>query len=98
MPLLGGRALAEVVAADDPGVRVLYISGYTDDAVLRNGVLQSESAFLQKPFTVAALLHKVREVLDKGAGAPPAWPLTPASANPTRTASPSGFVGSAVNW
>jgi hypothetical protein len=46
-------------------VNVLFISGYTDDAVIRNGGLRSDNEFLQKPFTINALLHKVREVLDK---------------------------------
>jgi two-component system, cell cycle sensor histidine kinase and response regulator CckA len=65
MPHLGGRGLAEQVATINPGVKVLYMSGYTDDAVIRTGVFESENEFLQKPFTTAALLDKVREVLDK---------------------------------
>ncbi len=64
MPGLGGRELADRVAAMRPGLRILYLSGYTDDAVVRHGVLQAETAFLQKPFTVDALACKVREVLD----------------------------------
>jgi PAS domain S-box-containing protein len=66
MPHLGGRGLAEQVTALRPGVKVLYMSGYTDDTVIRTGVLESENEFLQKPFTTVALLEKVREVLDKG--------------------------------
>ncbi len=65
MPLLGGRDLAEQVVTLLPGVKVLYMSGYTDDTGIRTGVLESENEFLQKPFTTVALLEKVREVLDK---------------------------------
>jgi hypothetical protein len=52
------------LAALRPGVRTLYLSGYTDDAVVRHGVREEEVAFLQKPFAPAALAAKVREVLD----------------------------------
>jgi two-component system cell cycle sensor histidine kinase/response regulator CckA len=65
MPHLGGRALAEAVTARYPEVDVLYMSGYTDDAVLRNGVQRSENDLIQKPFTMDALLYKVREVVDR---------------------------------
>jgi DNA-binding NarL/FixJ family response regulator len=59
-----GRAVAERVAVSHPGVRVLYMSEYTDDAVVRHGVLQDGVSFLPKPFSPAALAFKVREVLD----------------------------------
>jgi PAS domain S-box-containing protein len=65
MPGLGGRAAAERLAERRPGLRVLFVSGYTDDAVVRHGVLHDKVNFLQKPFTPAALAWKVREVLDQ---------------------------------
>ena len=64
MPHVSGRELAERLAPTYPDVRVLYISGYTNDAIVRHGVQAEETAFLQKPFTPGALLRKVREVLD----------------------------------
>jgi PAS domain S-box-containing protein len=64
MPHLGGRQLVERLAAVRPGLKVLFLSGYTDDAVVRHGVREAEYAFLQKPFTPTALAQKVREVLD----------------------------------
>jgi len=64
MPEIGGRQLAEAVRLHRPGIRVLYMSGYTDDAVVRHGV-QSTDAFVQKPFTPLGLARKVRAVLDE---------------------------------
>ncbi|MDG3005472.1 PAS domain S-box protein [Paludisphaera mucosa] len=65
MPGSGGRAVAERMAERRPGIRVLYVSGYTDDAVIRHGVLREGADFLQKPFTPIALAFKVRAVLDR---------------------------------
>jgi CheY-like chemotaxis protein len=65
MPKMGGRDLAERLTALRPGIRTLYVSGYTDDRVIRTGALGTETALLQKPFTGAALARKVREVLDR---------------------------------
>ena len=64
MPSLGGRELAARLLALHPGMKVLFQSGYTDDAVVRHGVLQERVHFVQKPYTPAALARKVREVLD----------------------------------
>jgi FixJ family two-component response regulator len=64
MPRIGGRELAERLSALRPGLRVLYLSGYTDDAVLRHGVCREVVALLQKPFSSDLLLRKVREILD----------------------------------
>jgi two-component system cell cycle sensor histidine kinase/response regulator CckA len=62
--VMGGRELGERLVQVRPGIRVLYISGYTDDDVIRRGLLVPGSPFLQKPFEAAALARKVREVLD----------------------------------
>ena len=64
MPGEGGRALGERLAEEWPSLKVLYMSGYTDDEILRRGLVQSGTAFLQKPFTIDDLVHKVRDVLD----------------------------------
>jgi PAS domain S-box-containing protein len=64
MPGSTGPALFERLAARRPALKVLYMSGYTDDTILRNGVSDRPAAFLEKPFTVDGLLRKVREVLD----------------------------------
>jgi PAS domain S-box-containing protein len=64
MPRLSGRELATRLAAKRPGLKVLYISGYTDDSIFRHGVLEGGMAFLQKPFNLKSIAQKVREVLD----------------------------------
>jgi PAS domain S-box-containing protein len=61
---MGGRKVAELVVISHPETKVLYISGYTDDALKRHGVTKAAGAFLQKPFSPAGLAHKVRQVLD----------------------------------
>jgi two-component system, cell cycle sensor histidine kinase and response regulator CckA len=64
LPELSGPALAGHATRLRPGIRVLFISGYTDDAMLRLGVSNRNEAFLQKPFGSEALLRKVRQLLD----------------------------------
>ena len=64
MPNVGGRDLAEALHALRPETRVLFMTGFTDDAIVRHGVSAAEGALLQKPFTPANLARKVRSVLD----------------------------------
>jgi two-component system, cell cycle sensor histidine kinase and response regulator CckA len=70
MPGLSGHELAQLVRGHQPSMRVLFMSGFTDDAALRRAVLHRGEPFLQKPFTPQRLARKVRDVLD-GRGAPP---------------------------
>jgi CheY-like chemotaxis protein len=63
MPGMNGRELAEEVERAYPGVSVLYMSGYTDDAVLERGISREQVSLLQKPFTVPVLLQHVSEML-----------------------------------
>jgi CheY-like chemotaxis protein len=65
MPGINGRELAERLTVDRTELRVLFLTGYTDDAIVRHGVSLSEAAFLQKPFTPDSLEKKVREVLNE---------------------------------
>jgi CheY-like chemotaxis protein len=65
MPGMSGGELASRFQAERPDARVLYISGYSDDAIVRAGVSRADSAFLQKPFSYEAFAAKVREVLDR---------------------------------
>ena len=64
MPKLSGRELAERLSAQRPGLRVLFTSGYSDEAVVRHGEIRPGAGYLQKPFTPDGLARKVREVLD----------------------------------
>jgi two-component system, cell cycle sensor histidine kinase and response regulator CckA len=68
MPGMSGRELAEKAVALHPRLKILFMSGYTDDAVLRHGVSQAEMAFIQKPFKPAILAEKVRDLLESRAG------------------------------
>jgi two-component system, cell cycle sensor histidine kinase and response regulator CckA len=67
MPSMSGRELVRKLMAKYPRLRVLYMSGYTDNVISSGGVLEAGLAFLQKPFTPAVLAQKVREVLDASA-------------------------------
>jgi two-component system, cell cycle sensor histidine kinase and response regulator CckA len=68
MPNMSGAELAKRALTKRSSLKVLYMSGYTDDSVVRHGILESEMAFLQKPFTPETLTRKVREVLNSSIG------------------------------
>jgi two-component system cell cycle sensor histidine kinase/response regulator CckA len=65
MPLMGGKVMAEWLKTTYPDLRVLFTSGYTDDAIAHHGVLDEGVEFLSKPYTPTTLTHKVREMLDE---------------------------------
>jgi CheY-like chemotaxis protein len=65
MPQLNGRELAERLVAKQPGLQVLFMSGYTDDAELRSGLIAAKANFIPKPFTARMLAGQVRHILDR---------------------------------
>lgn len=65
LPGPGGREIADRTKASHPGIRILFMSGYTDDAVLRHRLVEHDVSLIQKPFTRESLAQKVREVLDR---------------------------------
>jgi len=69
MPSMDGRTLAEELRRHHPGLLVLFVSGYTRDAIAQRGVLDEGIEFLPKPFSGAGLLARVRELLDGQRGA-----------------------------
>jgi len=69
MPGIGGRELARRITSRHPNIRVLYMSGYTNNVIAEDGMLEAGLSFLQKPFTPQHLVQKVRETLDRGVSA-----------------------------
>jgi CheY-like chemotaxis protein len=63
MPGIGGRELAERVTQIRPGIKILYMTGYTDRAIVHHGILETDAVLLQKPFTLGTLASKLREIL-----------------------------------
>jgi signal transduction histidine kinase len=86
MPLMGGKVMAEWLNATHPDLKILFTSGYTDDAIEHHGVLERPVEFLPKPYTPATLARKVREMLDR----PGAPNLDAAQKTPGSKAMPDG--------
>ncbi|OYV71069.1 MAG: hybrid sensor histidine kinase/response regulator, partial [Deltaproteobacteria bacterium 21-66-5] len=63
MPRMNGRDLADQLAATFPGLCVLFVSGYTDEAIGNHGILRPGTGFLQKPFSIESLAEAVKKVL-----------------------------------
>ena len=64
MPQMGGQVMADWLKTKHPELRILFTSGYTDEAIVHHGVLDPAIAFLSKPYSVATLTRRVRELLD----------------------------------
>jgi PAS domain S-box-containing protein len=71
MPLMGGKVMAEWLKTTHPGIKVIFTSGYTDEAIAHHGMLETGVEFLSKPYTSATLARKVREVLDQPGASDP---------------------------
>ncbi|HEU4451748.1 MAG TPA: PAS domain S-box protein, partial [Longimicrobium sp.] len=84
MPRLGGRDLAARLLTARPGLRVLYVSGYTDEAVRRHGILDPGTGFVEKPFTADVLAEQVRRALDEPLSSSPASNPSPNHAMPVQ--------------
>ena len=65
LPVIGGKDLSDTIQEKRPHMKVLFLSGYTDDTIASYGVVPSEVNFLEKPFTLKSLALNVREVLDR---------------------------------
>jgi len=65
MPGIHGRILAENLKVMRPGIKALFMSGYTENAIVHHGVLDPRFAFIEKPFSLQDLIRKVRDILDK---------------------------------
>ena len=70
MPEISGKEVADRLLELRPAIRVLFMSGYTDEAIVQHGVLDANVKFIQKPFTWVGLTRKVREVLNRGVSGP----------------------------
>jgi PAS domain S-box-containing protein len=68
MPKMSGREISQTLGNQRPGLKTIYMSGYTDDAVLRHGIHKLGASFLQKPFSLGTLARKVRDTLDNNTG------------------------------
>ena len=92
MPVMSGRELSEQVRALQPTARILFVSGYTDDALVRHGILQGEWAILQKPFALTDLAQQVRSPAGSPASNHDGSPRANASSRvlPTVARSPRG--------